>query len=75
MDPVSIALVKQGLLGTLLAGAILVAYWRDRQMRELYDRLLAKSEKMLQKYSELAHEQDSTLRALTEALKNRGHDK
>jgi len=57
---------------TGLAGIAVIAIWfairKDRQVTRLYDRLEAKTEKYLAKYTSLSTELNETIAALTDAV-------
>ncbi len=57
---------------TGLAGIAAIAIWfairKDKQVTRLYDRLEAKTEKYLEKYTTLSTELNETVSALTDAL-------
>jgi len=68
MEGLLLGLVKQGVFAVVAALAFWFAWRKDKQVAALYDRLEKKSEKYVEKYSELAKELNDTTTALAKAL-------
>lgn len=68
MEPILTELISTGPIGIIAAIAIWIAWKKDKQVDVLYQRLAEKSEKMVEKYSILGSELNSTLQALVDAL-------
>lgn len=68
MEQFILELAKQGGFAIVAALAIWFAIRKDKQATTLYDRLEAKSEKYVEKYSALSKELNETVAALADAL-------
>jgi hypothetical protein len=68
MEQFILELAKQGGFAIVAALAIWFAIRKDKQASTLYDRLEAKSEKYVEKYSALSKELNDTVAALADAL-------
>lgn len=72
LDPILTKFLEHGVVGLIAALAIWVAFRKDKQVSELQTRLVEQAEKNGQKYHEYAMEQQSTMKALTDAVARKG---
>jgi hypothetical protein len=68
MESILIEIAKQGGFAFIAAVSLWFALKKDRQVSQLYDRLERKSEKYVEKYTDLSRELNDTVSALADAL-------